>query len=317
MNLLRGLIDLVYPPSGCPLCPIPSSGLCRLCSLDISWFTGNRCARCSRPLAAASPRRGNDLVLPAPALCRDCLVSPSSFYLARGLGVYRGRLRRAVGRLKYRRETHLARPLGQRLGREVAAQQFLPWLDGRGFGLAPGRGFQVVVPVPAHPLRLRRRGFNPAALLACQVAQVLDVPHRQHSLARTRSTPPQASLTRARRLANLAGAFEANPDEVGGRRVLLVDDVLTTGATAAGCAFALIRAGALRVHVAVVAVRGRTAAPGRTPVAVRHPARQVRRPPTFPKFIPRSDPSSTGYQQTYPQCQQVGRSPGGEGCRRS
>lgn len=188
-------------------------------------------------------------------------MTPSSFYLARGLGLYRGRLRRAVHRLKYRRETHLARPLGERLGREVAAQQFLPWLDGRGFGLVPGRGFQVVVPVPAHPARLRRRGFNPAALISCQVAQVLKVPHRPRSLTRIRGTPPQAGLTRARRLANLAGAFQADPDGVGGCRVLLVDDVLTTGATAAGCASALTRAGAFQIHVAVLALQGRAIAP--------------------------------------------------------
>lgn len=184
--------------------------------------------------------------------------------------MYRGRLRHAVHRLKYRRETYLARPLGERLGRAVAARQFLPWLDGRGFGLVPGRGFEVVVPVPAHPARLRRRGFNPAALLACHVARVLEAPHRPLALTRIRSTPPQAGLTRGRRLANLAGAFQANPDDVGGRRVLLVDDVLTTGATAAGCAAALRKAGAFQVHVAVLAVRGRTAGTGRPPVAFRH-----------------------------------------------
>jgi ComF family protein len=310
VNVLGGLIDLLYPPTGCPLCSVRSPGLCRLCSLDISWFTGNRCARCSRPLSTALAGRGHQSVLPAVTLCRGCRLTPSTFYVARGLGIYRGRLRRAIHALKYRRQTHLARPLGLRLGREVAAQQFLPWLDGRGFGLEPGRGFQVIVPVPAHPVRLRRRGFNPAALIACQVAQVLEVPHRPRSLTRIRSTPPQAGLTRSRRLGNLAGAFRADPGEVGGRRVLLVDDVLTTGATAAGCASALIGAGALRVHVAVLAVRGHNA-PARSLATVRHSDPQDRRPPTFPKFIHRNNPVGTGYQQTYPQCQQVEGSPKG------
>lgn len=256
MKLLDGLLDLVYPAAGCPLCGRPSPSLCFFCRQDIAWIPGDRCARCSRPLPApAGPR-------PPASVCRDCLLAQPSFYLARGLGVYRGRLRRAIRRLKYRRETHLAGPLGERLAREVVGQRQRSWLDGRGFGLEAAQAFHLVVPVPLHPARLARRGFNQAALLAAPVARAFGVTPAPRALARVLSTPAQAGLTRARRLANLAGAFAAEPAVVGGRTVLLVDDVLTTGATAAGCAAALLQAGAFRVYVATLAVRGRTGLDG-------------------------------------------------------
>ncbi len=252
---LRGLLDLVYPPGGCPLCGRPSDGLCLLCRMELCWVHEPRCTRCSRPLVAPPAGRGAGVLRLSSGLCPDCLRSPARFRLVRALGPYRGRLREAVRRLKYGREVHLAAPLGERLGREVFGQRHRSWSDGRGFGL--DGEFHLVVPVPLHPSRLARRGFNQAALLAAPVADALGVPHAPGVLRRLRHTPAQAGLGRARRLANLIGAFAADPHAVGGRTVLLVDDVLTTGATAAGCTQALLEAGAFRVYVAVLGVRGR------------------------------------------------------------
>lgn len=113
----------------------------------------------------------------------------------------------------------------------------------------------LLVPVPLHPAKLRRRGFNQAALLARHVARTNELPHDPTVLRRTRDTDPQAGLSRAARLANLGGAFAASPALHGRERVVLVDDVATTGATLAACAAALRAVGVRDVAAVVVARR--------------------------------------------------------------
>jgi ComF family protein len=109
-----------------------------------------------------------------------------------------------------------------------------------------------VIPVPLAPRRESERGYNQAALLAERLAKALDVPLRPRWLARVRPTKPQTELTAAERRTNVREAFRGSP-RVWGRHALLVDDILTTGATAAECARALRRAGARRVGVVAVA----------------------------------------------------------------
>jgi ComF family protein len=146
--------------------------------------------------------------------------------------------------MKYEERPDLARPLGDLLWRMLEPQRAS--LQGA-----------VVVPVPLHPSRLAERGFNQSALLARRVARHLGAPFAPRALARIRETPQQAVLDRAARVANVAGAFEARNVRgsalVHGRRVLLIDDVSTTGATLDACEKALSRAGTLRVHRAVLA----------------------------------------------------------------
>ena len=114
----------------------------------------------------------------------------------------------------------------------------------------------LVVPVPLHPRRLVERGFDQAALLGAPIARRLGIPHAPRALLRTRATVPQASLERDARSANVANAFRcAAPRHVAGRRVLLVDDVRTTGATLSACAEALRTAGAADVRSLVLASR--------------------------------------------------------------
>jgi ComF family protein len=120
------------------------------------------------------------------------------------------------------------------------------------------RAIELVVPVPLHPSRLVERGFDQAALLALPVARRWGIPCAPRALLRTRPTPPQASLDRAARAANVADAFRcALPEKVRGRRILLVDDVRTTGATLGACVDALDRAGAREVRTLVLASRDR------------------------------------------------------------
>ena len=115
-----------------------------------------------------------------------------------------------------------------------------------------GAGLEAVAPVPLHPSRRRERGFNQAALLAERLAADRGVAVRPRWLARLRDTQPQSDLGAAERQANVRGAFEARAD-VAGLHVVVVDDVLTTGATVAECARALRAAGAARIGVVAVA----------------------------------------------------------------
>jgi len=153
--------------------------------------------------------------------------------------LYGGALALAIVRLKYERRPDLARPLGAVAVRGVASLDERP---------------DLVVPVPLHPARLVQRGYNQAALLARPVARALGARFEPRALARLRDTAQQANLDRAARSENVARAFAVpTPARVRGRRVLLVDDVSTTGATLRACASALEEAGAGEVVAAVVA----------------------------------------------------------------
>ncbi len=151
---------------------------------------------------------------------------------------YGGPMADAIRRLKYDKRTDLAGPLGRMLA--DAAQRFSGRVD-------------IVVPVPLHPRRRRARGFDQAALLARGVARRLDVPFLARALRRSRNTPPQAERSLIDRLQNTRGAFTARRD-MSARRVLLIDDVRTTGATLGSAAAALRTAGANEVHTFALAI---------------------------------------------------------------
>jgi len=181
--------------------------------------------------------------------CIACDLTPPPFDAARSLAVYEGRLRRAISGLKFH-------------GRKAAAGV----LGGLLAAMAPPeitRGVGVVVPVPLHPTRLRARGFNQAELLAGPVAVALGVPCAARALRRVHQDHPQVELRARARVGNVRNAFAPGEGAVSGT-VLLVDDVFSTGSTAAACALALRDAGADRVVVLTLAravKRSRTATP--------------------------------------------------------
>ena len=151
-------------------------------------------------------------------------------------GSYEGSLRKLIHLFKYDKIYSLARPLAGFLARVLPREE----------------RFDAVVPMPLHWRRGWERGFNQSELLAREIAKKWNVP-LQRSVRRVKSTAPQAGLTNAKRRVNVAGAFAVRKNvRLDGARVLLVDDVLTTGATAAACARALKRAGA--AHVALLAL---------------------------------------------------------------
>ncbi len=152
-----------------------------------------------------------------------------------------GRVQKLLHQLKYQGQSQVGSALGQLYGAELAAA-----------GL--GSEFDLLVPVPLHRRKLARRGYNQAAAFAQGLATALRCPSAAHALRRTEHTASQTRKGRVERWQNVATVFEvAEPAEVTGRRILLVDDVLTTGATLEACGAALLAAGAHTVSIATIA----------------------------------------------------------------
>lgn len=231
---LNAALDLVFPAL-CPVCDTTLGAgrrdpLCGGCWDAVRRLPPPVCSRCGRPGLDAGPDRAE----PCPA----CALDPPPFHWARAAAEYAGSVREALHALKFRGRVALARPLATLVLEQCAA--------------ARPRSVDAVVPVPLAPDRERERGFNQAALLAAPVARAWAAPLRPRWLARRRETAPQSDLGADERRANVRGAFGAAP-AVAGRHVVVVDDVVTTGATVAECARALLAEGAASVGVLSVA----------------------------------------------------------------
>ena len=230
---LRLCCDLLLPPA-CLLCGerlpagAPASEFCPRCRAGVPQPAPARC-----PVCAAAHRT----LTASLHHCEPCLRQPPPFTRVHAVGPYAGTLQEAVQRFKYRGQLSLEQPLGTLLAEAVLA----------GGGKRP----DLVIPVPLHRNRLRERGYNQALQLARRAGRLLDVPVAPELLCRTRETPSQQGLDAAARNSNLKGAF-AVAGPLRGRRLLLVDDVLTTGATVRECAAVLHRAGAATIEVAVI-----------------------------------------------------------------
>ena len=213
--------------------------LCRA-ALDALYPQGNLCHLCGCPALHEDE----------PVLCCGCAKELSESFLGEGAScaaqtdalagmsaayAYGGSAARLVRALKYRSDAFAALPLG--------------WGMARAYALADDamRRTDVLVPVPAHPSRLRVRGYNQAELLARALAGTLPLPMEAEALVRVKRSRSQIGLSREQRLANLRGSFALCSDALRGSRVLLIDDVRTTGATAQACAEALLMGGAKSV----------------------------------------------------------------------
>jgi ComF family protein len=211
-------VELLFPPK-CIGCQMRGTALCAQCRLELPYLPEGVCARC----AALRSARG---------ACTACRRLSPALGTIRAACAYEGAARTAVLTLKFRSGRYLAPLMGDFLRAEVARRPLTA---------------EVVVPVPIAPDRLRQRGFNQAALLAREVAAAVGGVVVEDALART-ERPAQQTLAATERLRNLSGALTcAGTRAICDRRVLLVDDVVTTGATLSACAEVLRHAGARRI----------------------------------------------------------------------
>jgi ComF family protein len=217
---LRLLGETLFP-SRCIGCQRRGTTLCAGCRAELPYLPGGLCIRCLATRSARGTCRG----------CRRLSPAVGSIHAA---FAYEGAARHAVLTLKFQSARYLVPLMGELLCERLQTHPIHA---------------DLVVPVPLSARRLRRRGFNQAALLAEQVASPMRAAVYADCLIREDRTP-QVGLGAAQRLTNLAGAFHcADPADVQGKQVVLVDDVVTTGATVSACADTLAEAGASRVRV--------------------------------------------------------------------
>ncbi|HEX4209528.1 MAG TPA: ComF family protein [Candidatus Binataceae bacterium] len=239
--MLRYLINFIYPPrcAACD-CRLPLDGRRRVCPICIGRLEPlpePLCAVCGVPIASAAGGEG---------WCGRCTESPPHFSRARAVARYRAgtdedaqMLPALIRRHKYGLDQSLTHALAECLGNPLPVE---------------GNDYDLIMPVPLHRARLRWRGFNQAVLLGQVIARQLKCPLDSSSLVRVRETDAQTGKDMRERRKNIRDAFSIRrPARIANRRVLLVDDVMTTGATVDECARTLLAAGARRVDVLTLA----------------------------------------------------------------
>ncbi|MFW5714074.1 MAG: ComF family protein [Brevefilum sp.] len=219
-------LDWIFPPE-CAACGEPGYRLCLRCQDKIHFTTEGRKNHTEGGIAAGKQSGREHHFVP-----QDCVGS-------RHLAYYEGVIRECIHALKYDEN----RGMGELISRWLAL-----------LIKETGWSIDLIMPVPLSYQRLQERGYNQAALIAKPLAARLRKPYRAYGLKRVQDTPSQVGLSAEERRVNVAGAFNADPNIVGLKTILLVDDVMTTGSTLSACAQALLRARANSVY-AVTAAR--------------------------------------------------------------
>lgn len=228
------VLDTLLPPR-CPLCRariVEHGHLCGGCWSALEPITDPRCSQCSLPFAHESDG----------LICGGCLAQPPEFDHAFAPVIYADKGRNLVLALKY--------------GGLFAAAPAMARMMAVSVRSVTHPDYDMLVPVPLHRFRLLARRFNQSQLLASALGKELDIPSQNFGLYRSKATPSQGTLNRSKRFNNVRSAFSVSEKKTvlfEGKRILLVDDVLTTGATASACARTLKKAGAKSVDVVAFA----------------------------------------------------------------
>ena len=236
--ILDGFLNLIYPES-CFVCASPTDrghncGLCDDCWRKILELriVGPSCPSCGMPLPGLAPG--------STSICLDCLQKVPPYVGARSFGYYSMEMRQLIHELKFNGRRNLAELAAPLLARTLLDS----WRR---------EDFDFITAVPLHPARRRDRGFNQSELLARSLASVVGIPE-VNTLRRVTNTRPQIGLSDTQRQENVRNAFRcAHPEKVTGKRILLIDDVMTTGATVMWASQALLDAGAEKVAVMTAA----------------------------------------------------------------
>ncbi len=230
-KIIPGLIDLIFPLN-CALCgrfdpATKEQPLCRNCLEQIPYTHPPFCLKCGRNIRTYSEQ----------GLCPDCILQPPGFDGAWAFTRYEPPMTNLIRTFKFHNKTslrktftHIARSFIERYSLKLAAD--------------------MLIPIPVHPVRLRERGYNQSELLAHGLAELTGIPLETHILKKHRLIPRQSDLKRKERWTNIQGAFRIeNSSLIKNRHIFLVDDLLTTGATASVAANALKQAGAANVEL--------------------------------------------------------------------
>jgi ComF family protein len=233
----KNFVNIVYPLS-CFICkveldPLTDKPLCENCWNKIEYNPPPFCRRCGRHL----PAKNQDYAL----LCQDCQKSVHFFQKARSVCIYEGITKECIHRFKYNQKLSLVKPFSTLM--IEFARSFLDM-----------KKIDLIVPVPLHSVKLRQRQFNQAKLLAQPIAYAYSKKLVDKILIKIKRQPDQVTLSQAKRFKNVRGAFKVKrPQYIKDKNILLVDDVLTTGATANECARVLQEAKTNKVDVLVLA----------------------------------------------------------------
>ncbi len=228
--LISKLANILYP-SICPLCSkstdsIPYAPICSSCWFQIKRYTGPSCRICALPFSS----KYSDI-------CGQCLKQTPPFSKVISYGLYEGVLAEAINQLKFKGIKRLSKPLG-----EILLDLEIPYMNG-------------IIPVPLSRKSLLKRGFNQSLLISRVIAKKTRIPIFMDTLIKKRETLPQVGLSAHERLINVKDAFEVKGN-ISGMRLILIDDVMTTGATVTECSRELLKAGAEEVIVLTVARAG-------------------------------------------------------------
>lgn len=227
--MLNNFLNILFPET-CPVCQNPATDhktapICSDCWQSVSPYECPMCQRCGKPLVS-------DVSM----TCRECLEDAPAFSYARSFGLYEGVLKKAISLLKFYGIKRLSKPLS-----DIILHIEIPRVD-------------AVIPVPLHEKRLRQREFNQSALLAKNIAKNLGIEVLVNCLVKVRDTMPQVGLRSQDRRKNIKHAFDIKQEElVKGKNVILIDDVVTTGATVRECSRVLKKAGAENIYVITLA----------------------------------------------------------------